>query len=161
MGPSTTGQCPEQSSEGIHIVQTGETLYEIARRYYLPAQSLMEWNEIQDPGQIQRCQRIYLFKPQQQYAARENKSTFISLDQLKTAPPLSQPGFAGQPQQAEAPEYTAASFDVHLVQRGESLQSIAESRRVHKGFLAQVNNLQEDAVLYPGQRLKVPVRRYR
>lgn len=55
--------CPEMPGAGYHIVQPGQTLYAISRAYEIPVQSLIYWNNISNPDQIEVCQKIWLRKP--------------------------------------------------------------------------------------------------
>ncbi|MBK8921045.1 MAG: LysM peptidoglycan-binding domain-containing protein [Saprospirales bacterium] len=55
--------CPEPPGEGYHIVQPKETLNGISRAYGIPVKSLIAWNNIKDPDQIQVCQKIWLRQP--------------------------------------------------------------------------------------------------
>jgi LysM repeat protein len=52
--------CAEQWEPGTHIVQKGENLRAIARTYKVTEQELIKWNKIQNPDQIEICQKIWL-----------------------------------------------------------------------------------------------------
>lgn len=45
-------------ASGVHVVQRGDTLYSISRRYGVPVNSLLSMNNISDPSQIEVGQRI-------------------------------------------------------------------------------------------------------
>ncbi|MDY3330773.1 MAG: M23 family metallopeptidase [Pelistega sp.] len=45
-------------TSGVHVVQRGDTLYSISRRYGVPVNTLLSMNSISDPSQIEVGQRI-------------------------------------------------------------------------------------------------------
>lgn len=55
---STVGGSGGGSSAGVHVVQRGDTLYSIARRYGVSVRSLLSMNNISNPSQIEVGQRI-------------------------------------------------------------------------------------------------------
>ena len=61
--PPALANCSEMPGRGYHIVQPGQTLYAIARAYEIPVQSLIGWNNIRNPDQIEVCQKIWLQMP--------------------------------------------------------------------------------------------------
>ncbi|BDX07842.1 type IV pilus biogenesis/stability protein PilW [Planctobacterium marinum] len=65
---------PEQQSAGIsselagkdvvyHVLQKGETLYQISRRYNVRVQTLVDWNNIKDVADLSIGQRIIVSNP--------------------------------------------------------------------------------------------------
>lgn len=54
-GATRTAVAP---SSGVHVVQRGDTLYSISRRYGVPVNNLLSMNNISDPSQIEVGQRI-------------------------------------------------------------------------------------------------------
>ncbi|MFN0216783.1 MAG: LysM peptidoglycan-binding domain-containing protein [Saprospiraceae bacterium] len=55
--------CPEDWEPGTHIVQQGENLRAIARTYEVSEKQLVKWNKIENPDQIEICQKIWLKQP--------------------------------------------------------------------------------------------------
>lgn len=55
---STLGSYSSGTSVGTHIVQRGDTLYSIARRYGVSVANLLSMNNISNPSQIEVGQRI-------------------------------------------------------------------------------------------------------
>lgn len=55
--------CVTTSGPYWHIVQSGETLMSISRKYAIDTSLLIWWNQIKDASKIQRCQRIKLIEP--------------------------------------------------------------------------------------------------
>jgi uncharacterized protein YkwD len=56
----TIGQntCPASSTKGIHIVQKGETLYGISRKYKTSVGQVCAWNNIQPTGVLPICSAL-------------------------------------------------------------------------------------------------------
>ncbi|NEN76274.1 peptidoglycan DD-metalloendopeptidase family protein [Pelistega sp. NLN82] len=54
------GSSGAYSGSGVHIVQKGDTLYSISRRYNVPVNRILSLNSIADPSQIEVGQRIRL-----------------------------------------------------------------------------------------------------
>ncbi len=56
---SATGRATSAvPTSGVHVVQRGDTLYSISRRYGVPVNNLLSMNNISDPSQIEVGQRI-------------------------------------------------------------------------------------------------------
>ncbi len=63
--PSQSGNtqlvnCPIPPGQGYHIVQPGDSLGGIARRYNVDKKSLMQWNNLKNVNQIKVCDRIWV-----------------------------------------------------------------------------------------------------
>lgn len=101
VGYSLSGQCApdighkESGSPAVHIVQKGDTLYNIASRYGFNYHELARLNDIQDPGSISIGQEIRLLHGNASLVARPAKSKSAkahSMEErwsaiLKTIPP--------------------------------------------------------------------------
>lgn len=46
------------AEELIHVLQKGETLYAISRKYNVPADAIMSWNRLSDPDKLKAGQKI-------------------------------------------------------------------------------------------------------
>ena len=62
--PATSkAKAPPVARQGEHIVQPGETLYAISRRYGVPVSSLVAWNNLTRPGQLEVGQTLKVTSP--------------------------------------------------------------------------------------------------
>jgi murein DD-endopeptidase MepM/ murein hydrolase activator NlpD len=95
------------SEEGVHVLQRGETIYTLARRYDLAADTILSYNEISDPTRLAVGTRIRI------------------------------PGS-------------------YVVQQGEYVYSIARKLDVDWLELLEINGLDRDDVVRPGDVLLVP-----
>lgn len=106
----------------------GETIDSIAHKHHVPVSALMQTNGIRDAGQIKPGQRLVIPR----YVA--------SASQPATRRPV-------QP---------AAGGNVHVVQSGDTLMSIARRNGVALSALARANKLQTTAKLNIGDRVVIP-----
>lgn len=129
-GPSTPANddtgCLEVSTNDTHIVQKKETLYTISRTYGLDIKDVKEWNEIGANNRIYPCMR------------------------LSIVPPVEKPSKgAGADDCLEQPTY-----NTHVVQKRETLYSIAATYGVTVNQIKAWNGLRRDAI-YPCTRLMI------
>jgi LysM repeat protein len=109
------------SGSGVHVVQRGETLYSIARRYGTTASALAAANGLRNANLIYVGQR------------------------LRISGSASSGGTGSVP----------ATGTVHVVQRGETLASIARRYGTSVSALVAANGLRNANLIYVGQRLRI------
>jgi LysM repeat protein len=110
---------PPQPKPIVHIVQRGDTLYSLARRYCTTVDAIARWNNIVNPSCIYVGQRL----------------TIYGCTTIPPAPP---------------------GCGTHIVQRGETLYSLARRYGTTVWTLAMINHLPNPNVIYAGQRLVLP-----
>jgi LysM repeat protein len=102
----------------VYVVQRGDTLYSIARRYGTTVEAIALTNKIANPSLIYVGQRLTI-----------SGSTTIP---------------------------TPPSGQIHVVQAGQTLYSIARHYGTTYWAIAMANNLANPNVIYAGQRLVIP-----
>jgi LysM repeat protein len=120
----------QAADPGVYIVQRGDTLYSIARRYGTTVNALVQANGLQNSNRIYVGQRLIV-------------STSGAVQQAATSG-------------SSAPSGSSSSSSVHVVQRGENLYRIALRYGTTVQALASVNNLSSTSLIYVGQRLVIP-----
>jgi murein DD-endopeptidase MepM/ murein hydrolase activator NlpD len=137
----TTGAVPSRSvaargtGQGTTIiVGTSDTLDGLARRYNVTSAAILQANGYRGPRALSPGQQLII--PRQTAAA---------------APALAAP--------ASRPVATAAASAVHVVNRGDTLLSIAHRNRVSVAELARANGLDPQAKIRLGTKLAVPAAR--
>ena len=127
MNPSNDDSgCLEVSTNDTHIVQKKETLYTIARTYGLDIKEVKKWNKIGLNNRIYPCMRLTI------------------------VPPVEKPSKgAGMADCLEQPTY-----NTHVVQKRETLYSIAATYGVTVNQIKAWNGLRRDAI-YPCTRLMI------
>jgi len=121
------------------IVGTSDTIDILARRYNVTPAAIMQANRLSGPRALQPGQQLII--PRQVAAAH-----------------LPAPAVAAAPALAAAPaaKPVATSADVHVVNRGDTLASIARRNHLSVAELARANNLSPTAPLKIGARITVP-----
>ena len=126
-----------------HRVEQGETLYSIARLYNQDFRELARNNNVYPPYEIY---------PGQELIVRQGSYP-------RTVPGNGSNGSAGSRNTGrmvcEPNTRNTQAADEHIVQRGESLYSIARRYRMNFRELARINNIFAPYSIFPGQRLKV------
>ncbi len=129
-------------------LQPGETVDVIARRYGVPAQAILRANNLADASRVQPGTRLVI----PSYQASNQQPTGAPPAQLgqtrPSAPPPAQP-------RAYTPT-PAGPGQVHTVNPGETLFSLARRYNKQPAEIARANNLDAYAQLKVGQRVTIP-----
>jgi murein DD-endopeptidase MepM/ murein hydrolase activator NlpD len=137
----TTGTVPPRSVAANHgaaqggttiIVGTSDTLETLSRRYNVSSAAILQANGYKGPRTLSPGQQLII--PRQTAAV------------AAPAPALAAP--ASKP--------VAAASSVHIVNRGDTLMSIARRNHLSAAELAKANNLDTSAKLSLGMKLTVP-----
>jgi len=177
------GDPPSQGSTSVHIVQRGETLFSIARRYGLTPEAIAHANGIPDPRQIYVGQRLFIPGGQEDTSAtpltphivqagdtlvsiaRRYHTSWQTLVQINSllAPNVVHAGqiiqvpaavsIAGEETSAQLPTEGGA---VYIVRPDDTLLHIALRHDVSPWTLAATSRVGNPALLYPGQELLIP-----
>ncbi|MCP9799591.1 LysM peptidoglycan-binding domain-containing protein [Synechococcus sp. RedBA-s] len=125
------------SGAGSHTVSAGETLSEIADRYGLSVQKLMELNGLKDADLLQVGQ-------------------LLKVPQAKSASKPAKPAKPATPAKPAAPAAARAKAGgVHVVKAGETLSEIAERYDVPVARLVSLNKLESPDNLQVGTKLSL------
>ncbi len=117
-------------AQQIHVVQAGETLYSIARRYDKTVAEIAQANGMSAPYTIHAGNQL-------------------------TIPAAGSPAQAPAPAPAQQPQQPSGAT-TYTVQRGDNLATIAAQFGITYIQLAQMNNIADPDVLHVGQVLQVP-----
>lgn len=128
-----------QTPDLAYVIQKGDSLSGIARRFKTSVAQLTALNQLADSHRIAIGQRLLL--PQDTAAA-----TGLNSAQIAAA--------AGQGAPAAAPLNRSA--DTYAVRRGDTLSSIARRFDLSERSLLQANNIDHPDLIYLGQQLKLP-----
>jgi murein DD-endopeptidase MepM/ murein hydrolase activator NlpD len=116
------------------IVGTSDTLDLLAKRYNVSAAAILQANGYKGPRMLSPGQQLII-----------PKQTAVAAAAPALAPAASKPVAAA-----------AAPPSVHIVNRGDTLMSIARRNNVPVAELAKANNLDQSAKLSLGMKLTVP-----
>ncbi len=134
----------EAVNSKFHIVQKGETLYAISRKYNVTVEELIVLNSMSSTG-INEGQKIIVSSEATTTKSNESKfePTKVNVEKLPEAKPV-QTDDAGNPVIVDGIKY-------HVVQPGETLYRLSVNYKVSVEKLQQWNNL-SDYTLKVGQR---------
>ena len=133
----TTGTVPQRSVAAAHrsapsgttiIVGTSDTLDTLSRRYNVSTAAILQANGYKGPRVLSPGQQLIIPRPTTAAAAPASKAVAA----------------------------TAATPSVHVVNRGDTVLSIARRNHVSIAELAKANNLDQSAKLKLGMKLTVP-----
>ncbi len=124
-------QCPPTNEQGIHIVQRGETLYSISKKYGTTINDLTRWNRIHATTILKVCQQLIV-------------SDYRVPAEYNSPPPQSYDKGHASPTQ-----YSRQSGNQHIVQVGETVAGLAELYGYTEKRFREFNSLGQE-VLTPG-----------
>ena len=139
VGPKSvaaTRNAPAQGGTKI-IVGTSDTLDILARRYNVSSAEILRANGYKGPRALSPGQQL-----------------IIPARQSTAAAPVAAPALASAPVVAAPVSRSVAT--VHIVNKGDTLNSIARRNHVPVGELARANNLDQSAKLSIGMKITVP-----
>ena len=125
---------PSAQNGSTIIVGTSDTLDSLAKRHNVSAAAILQANGYKGPRVLSPGQQLII-----------PKQTAVAGAAPSLAPAASKPVAAA-----------AAPSSVHIVNRGDTLMSIARRNSVPVGELARANNLDQTAKLSLGMKLTVP-----
>jgi murein DD-endopeptidase MepM/ murein hydrolase activator NlpD len=126
-------------------VGAGETLEMIAREHGVPMAAIMQANNITSPEMVRSGQHLVIPRYRSSTAELPPPPMHVA----STAPPIPAP--VGPPRSA-----LVAPPVVHVVARGETLNSIARLYGKPVMVLAKANNIRPDTMVKAGDRIVIP-----
>lgn len=128
----------------IHKVKKGETLKSIAAKYKVSIQDIKTWNFIGKRG-IRPGKHLIIYKPvsnasdNNKILAEKNNQPIIKSDTISTKEKIN--------------ETSDKNVEYHIVQRGETLNSIARKYNIPVNELAQLNKISVHHKVRVGEKL--------
>ncbi|MEZ4961737.1 MAG: LysM peptidoglycan-binding domain-containing protein [Saprospiraceae bacterium] len=129
--------CAPSTVDGLHVVQKGETMYSISKRYGVNIEQLQQWNGLQNVNVISLCQKLYVKAP----------STVSTTIDNSTADKGTAPADAKEGYWITAPE-------IHVVKPAETVAGIAYTYGYTEERFRKMNGLGSNEGLVVGQRLR-------
>jgi LysM repeat protein len=170
----------QASSTFCHYVKRGENVTQIAQRYGVTVSAIQQANNLWNPnliyvGQCLRiptagttppstCGQVHIVR-RGEYVKVIAARYGVSVTAIVQANGLRNPNIIYVGQRLKIPCTTApppqpppaGCVKVHVVQRGEYLKVIAARYGVSVTSLVRANGIRNPNLIYPGQRLKIPV----
>jgi murein DD-endopeptidase MepM/ murein hydrolase activator NlpD len=137
--PRSVAATPNTATRGTTIiVGTSDTLEVLARRYNVSTAEILRANGYKGPRALSPGQQLIIPRPTATAAVAPAPVPAV-------APPVSKPVAAA-----------SAAASVHVVNKGDTLQSIAHRNHISVAELAKANKLGQSAKLSLGMKLTVP-----
>lgn len=134
------GQKMQTESISTHVVESGETLYALSRRYGISVQELIAWNDLPKQPVLNIGQQIRVVPPRNTTNPSEQEPKTEAAAEMDT--------------QEAAPEVSNSSYRYHEVSPGESMYRVARMYQVTIKDIMEWNN-KENFDLREGERLIV------
>jgi len=140
---NSVNPCAPTSQPGVHVVQKGETLYGLSKKYGVQVAQLQNWNSLANSNVISLCQRLWVKEP--------SSSTAPSSTSTPTVTQTTEKG--SDAANAGAGYWTKSAGD-HQVRSGETVASLAKMYGFTEERFRKMNGLSPNETLLPGQRLR-------
>ncbi len=141
----------------IHVVGSGETLSEIARRYNSNVSQIAAANELPDPNRLTVGQALVIPIPARQHIVRSGETLWqiaqrygVSLDAIIRLNQLANPNML------EIGTVLIIPARVHTVQSGETLWQIAQRYGTTVQEIIKLNRIQNPNLIQVGAVLTIP-----
>lgn len=131
--------CSPSQEPGVHIVQKGETLYAISRKYGVPVAQLLSWNNLADGNVIGLCQRLWVKQPSSGSTSTTTETTTTTTTTETTTP---------------SDGYWTKTAAEHQVRSGETVASLAKMYGYTEERFRKMNGLSATEIIRQGQRLR-------
>ncbi len=134
----------------LHEMRRGETLSKVGKRYNVPVELIVQWNDITDVRRVQAGQQLALYLDQDSNqpgiasAAAPTSTTTVSLSDIKK-----RKAATGTTTSTQA---TAVSY--YKVRNGDSLWTIARKFQVSTRDIQRWNGLRNN-MIHPGTKLVI------
>jgi LysM repeat protein len=178
-GLQTVGANAPASNPVVHIVQWGENLTSIARRYGTTIQAIVQANQLSNANRIYAGQRLIIpgaWTPPPpssgnthvvrygdtlsaiayRYGVRTSDLAWLNgianPNRIYPGQRLLIPGAPGTPPTPPTPPGTGMYY---VVQRGDTLAKIAVRFGISVWSIVQMNNIANPNLIYPGQRIYI------
>ncbi|MCM3571440.1 LysM peptidoglycan-binding domain-containing protein [Neobacillus mesonae] len=141
----------------IHVVTSGETLWQIASRYAVSMNSIISTNELENPNQLVVGQALVIPKPGTTHTVKSGETLWsiaqkygVTIQSIIQASQLTNPNLIYPGTTLFIPPLT------HIVQPGEMLWQIAGRYGTTVQAIISENQIENPNLIYPGLRLTIP-----
>lgn len=142
----------------IHVVQKGETLWQVANQYRVNINEVVRLNELPNPNQLPVGLALLIpVQRQRSHIVRSGETLWsisrqygVSIQAIVQANQIMNPNLLYPGLKLLIPSVT------HVIQQGESLWQIARRYGTTVGAILQENQIQNPDLIYPGTRIIIP-----
>ncbi|KKI90700.1 spore gernimation protein [Bacillus sp. SA1-12] len=141
----------------IHVIQYGETLWSIAKRYGVTIQQIASVNELENQNQLVAGLALVIPTPYQTHTIRFGETLWliarrygITVQEIVQANQLIEPSLIYPGTILRIPAKS------HTVRIGESLWQIAQNYGTTVQEILRINQIEQPNLIYPGTVLTIP-----
>lgn len=147
----------------VYVVEKGDTLYDIAKRFGTTVEIIAAFNGITNPDVIEagRILRIPYEDEEGYYTVRTGDTLYsiakkygTSVSELAALNMIENPDFIRVGQRLRIPSEN--SIGIYIVKKGDTLFAIAEKYGVSVAAIADLNAIENPDMIMPGQVLQIP-----
>lgn len=141
----------------IHVINTGESLWQIANRYNTNIDSIIQENELSQPNQLIPGQSLVIPAPSISHIIK-NGETLWSISQQYGIPvnSLIQANQLNNPNQLQIGNMLIIPPIIHLVESGETLSQLATRYGTTVDAILSENQIQDPNMIQAGSQLIIP-----
>jgi len=142
----------------IHVVQKGDSLWQIANRYGVSSSDISTVNELPNPNQLVIGQAVVIPIPAKQHTVKSGESLWQIAQQYGISPQ----SIIQANQQLSDPSSISPGMNIvipartHVVQPGENLSQIAQQYGISVNAIVEENQIQDQSAISPGMNLVIP-----
>ncbi|GLB61485.1 LysM peptidoglycan-binding domain-containing protein [Cytobacillus sp. NCCP-133] len=144
----------------IHVVRSGETLWQIAQRYNVNMNGIIQGNGLENPNRLVIGQSLVIPVPQTTHIVRSGETLWlisqrydVPINLIVQANQLTDPNVLNPGMKLLIPP------KIHITQPGETLWLIANRYGAAIQAIIRENNIQDPNLIYPGLQLRIPFRK--
>ncbi len=148
-------KCKELSTKEFHVVQQGETLYGIARRYGVRVDQLQSWNKFSSSTSISPCAKLRIL-PVPSVAPKSYDTTDLLTSKGGESIAIDKKtGNIDTKSSNSIPSWKKNKTKIHEVTKGDTYYIIAKSYGYTVERLLEMNGLEDEKPIQLGQKLQV------
>ncbi|MEF3306579.1 LysM peptidoglycan-binding domain-containing protein [Paenibacillus sp. GYB003] len=141
----------------IHVVQSGETLWQLSQRYGIGTDDIVNANGLEHPNQLVVGQAIVIPTPYVRYTVQPGDTLWSIAGQYgTTVPAIMQASRIANPSMIYPGQTVTIPVIFYAVKPGDTLWNIARSFGTTALAIVQANRIADPAGIYPGQTLTIP-----
>ena len=147
------------ATQTTHQVEKGETLYSISRKYQVTVEAIEKANKSVGGDFKLKIGQTLVIPISSGKASSTAKPSKPATETVKSTTPNTSTVKASVKQEPKTSAHTGASSrSVHIVEKGETVYSLARSNGLTVKQLKDANQLSDDLKLKLGQKLIIPVK---
>ncbi|PLR84394.1 spore gernimation protein [Bacillus canaveralius] len=144
----------------IHVVQRGETLWAISRRYGVAISQIVSANQLENPDRLVVGLALVIPVAYRSHVVRSGETLWMIAQRYgTTVQAIVQANRISDPSRISPGMVLVIPARTHTVQRGETLWQIAQRYGTTVQEIIRANQIQDPNAIFPGTVLTIPFRK--